>query len=96
MKQLKGLMTVVSERLAALVKRNAIVARPVSVGERHVLTLCELRLGLGGGGGEGEGVEGEGAAGKGTGGGAGGGARTTPVAVIIVDGGKVRVESLGL
>ena len=96
MKQLKALMAAVGDRLSALVKRNAIVARPISVGERHVLTLCELRLGLGGGGGEGEGTEGEGASGKGTGYGAGGAARATPVAVIIIEGGKARVESLGL
>lgn len=96
MKHLRELLTTVSDRLSGLVKRNAVVARPISVGDRHVLTLCELRLGLGGGGGEGEGTEGEGATGKGTGVGAGGAARATPVAVIIVDQGKVRVESFGL
>ena len=96
MKHLKELLTVVSDRLSGLVKRNAIVARPITVGDRHVLTLCELRLGFGGGGGQGEAVEGEAGAGQGTGMGAGGAARATPVAVIIIDNGKVRVESLGL
>lgn len=96
MKHLKELLTAVTDRLAGLVKRNAVVARPISVGDRHVLTLCELRLGIGGGGGQGEGTEEAGSSGKGTGLGAGGAARATPVAVIIVENGKARVESLGL
>jgi uncharacterized spore protein YtfJ len=93
---LKELLATVSTRLGGLAKKNAVVAKPVSLGERHVLTLCELRLGLGGGGGEGEGTENAGASGKGTGLGAAGGARATPVAVIIVENGKARVQSLGL
>ncbi|MBL8784980.1 MAG: hypothetical protein JNJ59_08785 [Deltaproteobacteria bacterium] len=95
MKYVKDLLQSVSTRLTALVQKNATVARPISVGDRHVLTLCELRLGLGGGGGEGEGTEHGGASGKGTGLGAGGGARATPVAVIIIENGKARVQSLG-
>jgi len=96
MKHLKELLTAVSDRLAVLVKRNAVVARPISVADRHVLTLCELRLGLGGGAGVGEGTEGEGGSGRGTGVGAGGAARATPVAIVIVENGKARVQSLGL
>lgn len=96
MRYLKELLGSVSERLTGLAKKNAVVARPVSVGDRHVLTLCELRLGLGGGGGEGEGSENGGASGKGTGLGAVGGARATPVAVIVIEGGKARLQSLGL
>ncbi len=95
MKHLKDLLKTVSDRLTGLVKKNAVVARPVSVGERHVLTLCELRLGIGGGGGEGEGTENGGASGKGTGLGSVGGARATPVAVIVIENGKARVQSLG-
>lgn len=94
MDQVKALLTAVSDRLAGLIKRNAIVARPISMGDRHVLTLCELRLGFGGGGGEGEATEGSGPAGKGGGGGAGGAARACPVAVVIIDNGKVRVQAL--
>jgi len=93
---LKELLASVSARLTGLAKKNAVVAKPVSLGERHVLTLCELRLYLGGGGGEGEGTENAGASGKGTGLGAAGGARATPVAVIVVENGKARVQSLGL
>lgn len=96
MRNLKELLSTVSQRLGGLAKKNAVVARPVTQGERHVLTLCELRLGLGGGGGEGEGTENAGGSGAGHGVGAAGGARATPVAVVIVEGGKARVQSLGL
>jgi|JI10StandDraft_1071094.scaffolds.fasta_scaffold746823_1 uncharacterized spore protein YtfJ len=96
MKNLKDLLATVSSRLTGLAKKNAVVARPISLGERHVLTLCELRLGLGGGSGEGEGTENAGASGKGTGLGAAGGARATPVAVVVVENGKARIQSLGL
>jgi|GEM_PF-1982048 len=92
--QVKALFGAVSERLKLLTKRNAVVAKPISVGERHIITLCELRLGFGGGGGEGEGHENGEAIGKGTGGGAGGMARATPVAVLVIDNGKARLENL--
>ncbi len=92
----KDLFTAVSDRLTALTKRNAVVARPVSVADRHILTLCELRLGFGGAGGEGEGTEPGKGAGKGSGLGAGGGAKATPVAVLVIGSdGKARLESLG-
>ena len=92
--QLLGKLTA---RLRELAQGNAVVAKSVSVGDRHVIPLCELSLGFGGGGGQGEGIdpgEGEGA-GRGMAGGAGGGAKASPVAVIIVEAGRVRIESLG-
>jgi len=52
LQQVKALFAAVSERLTLLTRRNAVVAKPVTVGERHIITLCELRLGFGGGGGE--------------------------------------------
>ncbi len=94
MKTVNELFKQMNERLDGLVQANSVVARTISAGDRHVIPLCELGLGFGAGGGEGEG-EGEGEGGKGTGGGAGGGAKATPVAVIVIDGGKVRVEALG-
>ncbi len=95
MKDIANLLTSVSERLRQMASNNAVVARKISVGERHVLPLCELSLGFGGAGmsGEANDVEG-GGAGKGAGGGAGGMAKAAPVAVIIVDGDRVRIESL--
>jgi len=94
MQQIKAFFTAVSDKLALLTRRNAIVAKPVSVGDRHVVTLCELRVGFGGGGGGGEAVDGGAASGKGQGAGAGGMARACPVAVLVIEGGKVRVEAL--
>lgn len=90
------LISSISEKLTGMARGNAVVARTVSVGDRHVLPLCELAVGFGGGGGEGQGTDGSGnqGFGKGTGGAAAGMAKAAPVAVIIVDGTSVRVESL--
>ena len=85
----------VASRLKAMTLRNAVVAKPISVGNRHVLTLCELSIGYGGIGGSGEGQEDGEGRGQGTGGGAGGRARACPVAVLVVEDGKVRLEHLG-
>ncbi|TNF30256.1 MAG: hypothetical protein EP329_14005 [Deltaproteobacteria bacterium] len=92
--QVKALFGTVTERLKLLTRRNAVVSKPVSVGDRHIITLCELRLGFGAGGGQGEGDDGSASVGKGTGGAAGGMARATPVAVLVIDNGKARLETL--
>ena len=96
MKAIKNLLDTVSDRLKGLARKNAVVAKTVSVGKRHVIPLCELSMGFGAGGGIGEGIEDsdKGASGSGMGGGAGGAAKARPVAVIVIDDGKVRVESL--
>lgn len=94
MRHLTEMFDAVAERLRALARRNAVVARPVSVGDRHVITLCELSLGFGGGGGSGEGQEGD-QGGAGTGAGGGGRASACPVAVLIVDGDKITLKELG-
>ena len=97
MEQVKKMLAALSERLAGLVKRNAVLAKPISVGDRHVLPLCELTMGVGGGGGTGEGKDSNKSKGphKGTGGGVAGAAKAVPVAVIVIDGGKIRLESFG-
>lgn len=97
MKEIKELFAAVSERLQRLARSGAVVAKPISVGSRHVIPLCELRLGFGGGGGHGTGEADAGGSGTGTGtgGGAGGGAKATPVAVLVVEDGRVRLETLG-
>lgn len=95
MKHLKDLFEAVSTRLKALAQRNAVVAKPISVGDRHVVTLCELSLGFGGVGGSGEGEEDGQGGGKGSGAGAGGRAKACPVAVLVIDGNEVRLEELG-
>lgn len=95
MKQIKAMFEAVLGRLKAMTLRNAVVAKPISVGDRHVLTLCELSVGYGGLGGRGEGQEDGQGGGQGQGGGAGGRARACPVAVLVVEGDEVRLEHLG-
>jgi len=96
MKAVQDLLVAVTERLEALARANAVVGEPISLGDRHVVPLCELGVGLGVGGGvgEAEGAEGAPGSGKGRGGGAGGGARVRPVAFVVVEDGRVRLESL--
>jgi uncharacterized spore protein YtfJ len=86
----------VAPRLEALAKSNAVVGPITTVGGRHAIPLVELALGLGGAGGSGEGDDpATGGHGKGIGGVAGGSAKATPVAVIVVDNGKVSIQGLG-
>ncbi len=98
MKQVKEMMEGLFENLKQLAKENSVAAQPISIEDRHVLPLCSLALGYGGGSGEGTGGEKEKesspGSGKAIGQGAGGGGRVTPVAVIVVEGDKVRLESL--
>ena len=94
MEQMKTLIGMLSERLKEVAAANAVVAKPVSVGDRHVVPLCELGLSFGGGGGGGEGRAKEGPGGTGTAAAAGGGAKATPVAVLVVEGSRVRLEKI--
>jgi uncharacterized spore protein YtfJ len=91
MEQLKNLLEKVTGQLDALTKGNKVVAKTISVGSRHVISLCELSMGFGVGGGTASDQENKS---KGTGGGSGAGIKIGPVAVIVVDDGKVRIESL--
>ncbi len=95
MDSVKNMITLLSERLRVVAAANAVVAKPVSVGDRHIVPLCEIGLSFGGGGGSGEGQVKGGAAGCGYGAGAGGGAKASPVAVLVVDGDDVRIEKVG-
>ena len=51
MEYVKNLIGLLSERLKTVAASNAVVAKPVSVGDRHVVPLCELGLTFAGGGG---------------------------------------------
>jgi len=96
MKHIEMLVKKVSDRLTGMAGANAVMAKAVSLGDCHVVPLCELSVGFGSGGGIGEAdgeTESEGP-GKGLGGGAGGGVKVQPVAVLIVDGNEVRLDSL--
>ncbi|MEM6931267.1 MAG: spore germination protein GerW family protein [Myxococcota bacterium] len=91
-----SLLESVAPRLEALVGPNAVVGRVLSVDGRHVVPLVELSLSLGGAGGQGEGDDPDtGLHGSGSGGAAGGGAKATPVAVLVVENGNIRLETLG-
>ena len=92
----KGIITLIGDRLKTMARGNAVASQPVSVGNRHVLPLCELSLTFGGGGGTSEDTENDqNQNGQGTGGGVGGSARAVPVAVVVVDGDDIRIESFG-
>lgn len=96
MDEVKRLLGRMRERLTRVASANAVVGQTISVGDRHVVPLCELGLTFGGGGAGGEGTGGDGAPGRGTGSGAGaaGGAKATPVAVVVVEDGVARLERL--
>lgn len=95
MEHVKNLVSLLAERLKAIAAGNAVVAKPVSVGDRHIIPLCELGISFGGGGGGGEGLDEQGHAGKGRGAGAGGGAKASPIAILVIDGENVRLEKIG-
>lgn len=102
MKEFNAMFMDLLTKLKSMAKNNAVVAKPISVGDKHVIPLCELRTGFGGGGGHGEGgslnlkesldSDAVGGKGHGQGQGVGGGASVTPVASIIVDGDDVTVK----
>jgi len=96
MKHVTEILEALTGQLRSLARGNAVVAKPLSVGDRHLIPLCRLSMGMGAGGGIGEGEPDTGSGyqgGKGMGGGAGGGAKVAPVAVVVVEGDTVRVET---
>jgi uncharacterized spore protein YtfJ len=94
MEQIKQLVDSMVQRFRALAQGNAVVAKAITVGDRHVVPLCELGIGFGGGGGSGESGEGD-SSGTGTGAGAGGGVKASPIAVLVIEGNQVRLEKIG-
>ncbi len=95
--QAKKLVETITARLMKLAKESAVVSQPISVDGRYVVPLCRLGLGYGGGaGGGGQYASGsdDAAVSTGSGMGAGGGAGVKPLAVLIIDGDDVRLESL--
>lgn len=96
LKDIERLFESIAPKLEELVKSNAVVGQAISMEGRHAVPLVELSLSLGGGGGGGNGGDTTaGAHGRGQGGGAGGGVRAAPVAVIVVEGNRVRISPLG-
>lgn len=97
MEAIEALAQKVTQRLGELAARSAVVSEPIAVAGRYVIPLCELSLAVGSGGGvgQGDGEEPGGAPNRGQGGGAGGAAKTTPVALLIIDENGARLEALG-
>ena len=95
MESLKNLLGLLGERLGKVVLKDAVVSKPLTVGNQHVVVLSELSLGIGAGGGTGEGPASEKKTGKGTGGAGGGGAKASPIAILVVEGAQVRLEKVG-
>jgi uncharacterized spore protein YtfJ len=87
------MLDVVRGRVSPAALKDVVVSKPISVGERHVVVLSAVSYGFGAGGGAGD--DGGKRAARGSGGGGGGGARSRPVAAVVVEGGKVRLERLG-
>jgi uncharacterized spore protein YtfJ len=86
---LEGLVAETVAQLDRLLETKQVVGEPMTFGDATVIPLLSLGFGFGAGGGGGTGDQGRG----GGGGGAGGGG-VKPVAVIIVDGGGVRIERI--
>lgn len=95
MQSVKEMIQILQGRLADMAGGNAVVAQTLSVGDCHVVPLVEVAVGIGGGMGRGEAGGGSSGQGSGTGAGMGGGVSATPVALIVVDNGEVRLEHLG-
>jgi len=92
MEQVKAMLDAIRRRLPGAAMKDLVASKPLSVSGQHVLVLSEFSIGFGAGGGSGDGGKGTG---KGTGGGGGGGAKASPVAVLVVEQGKVRLERVG-
>ena len=93
MEHVTRLMAQVRGVLSRSALKDAVVSKPISAGDQHVLVLSDVSVALGAGGGTGSAPAKRMA--SGTGGGGGGGARARPVAVLVVDRGQVRIEPVG-
>lgn len=98
MEHVEKLLAAISKHFEKLARTNAVVAQPISVGDRHVVPLCELNVSYGAGGGAGETVaeqDGTKQPQQGIGGGGGGASKAAPVAVLVIENGKVRLQRVG-
>lgn len=93
MERVKAMLEAIRRRLRGAAMKDLVASKPLAVNGRHVLVLSEFSLGFGAGGGSGE--DRKQGADKGSGGGGGGGAKASPVAVLVVEDGRVRLEKIG-
>ena len=93
MEQVTRFMAVVRSVLSRSALKDAVVSKPLAAGDRRIVVLSDVRVVLGAGGGTGSDARKRMA--SGTGGGSGGAAKARPVAVLVVEGGEVRIDPLG-
>jgi uncharacterized spore protein YtfJ len=93
MEHVTKLLEIVRGVLSRTALKDAVVSKPLSVGDQHVLVLSDVSVALGAGGGVGTNSAKKVA--KGTGGGSGGAAKARPVAVLVLDKGEARIEPIG-
>lgn len=92
MEHVKAMLDAIRRHLPGAAMKDLVASKPLSVNGQHVLVLSEFSIGFGAGGGSGDGGK---ATAKGAGGVGGGGAKASPVAVLVVEQGKVRLERIG-
>lgn len=92
MDDVKDLLKTTLEELEKVLSARTVVGEPISVNGSTMIPLSSIGFGFGAGGGSGTAPKGEAAEGAGAGTGGGGGVK--PVAVIIVDEGGVRLETI--
>ena len=93
MEHVTRFMALVRAVLSRSALKDAVVSKPLTAGDQHVLVLSDVSVGLAAGGGNGTEASKRNA--TGTGGGGGGGAKARPVAVLIVEKGEIRLEPIG-
>jgi uncharacterized spore protein YtfJ len=93
MEHVTKLLEAVRGVLSRTALEDAVVSKPLSLGDQHVLVLSDVSVALGAGGGIGSDASKRMA--RGVGGGSGGAAKARPVAVLVVDKGEARIEPIG-
>jgi uncharacterized spore protein YtfJ len=96
MENIEKLLKTSLEEIERVLNTKTVVGEPIKIGETTLIPLLSVGFGFGAGGGTGKGDLGAKTAGsgEGTGAGVGGGGGVKPVAMIIIDGNGVRVESI--
>ena len=82
------------EEIRGMLSAERVVGEPIVVGGNTIIPLVSVGFGFGGGGGTGKGGRSEKETGEGRGEGTGGGGGVKPVAMIIVNEERVRVEAI--
>jgi uncharacterized spore protein YtfJ len=88
-----------SEKLVDVAKDRGVLGEAITVGDTVIMPLSEIKIGFGGAGGqgsgEGEGDKAEQGKGAAVGGIGGGSVRVMPVALMVIRGDEITLETLG-